>query len=35
MSGPHLIETLSGAGSGLAGVLAERAEILGLSQAEP
>ncbi|KRE20870.1 hypothetical protein ASE66_06635 [Bosea sp. Root483D1] len=33
MSSPHLIETLSGAGSGLAGVLAERAEILGLSQA--
>jgi uncharacterized protein YciW len=33
MSEPHLIETLSGAGSGLAGVLAERAEILGLSQA--
>lgn len=33
MSGPHLIETLSGAGPGLAGVLAERAEILGLSQA--
>lgn len=33
MSSPHLIETLSGADSGLAGVLAERAEILGLSQA--
>lgn len=33
MSEPHLIETLSGAGAGLAGVLAERAEILGLSQA--
>lgn len=33
MSSPHLIETLSGAGSGLAGVLAERAEILDLSQA--
>lgn len=33
MSGPHLIETLSGAGPGLAGVLAERAQILGLSQA--
>ena len=33
MSSPHLIETLSGAGPGLAGVLAERAEILGLSQA--
>jgi uncharacterized protein YciW len=33
MSSPHLIETLSGAGSGLASVLAERAEILGLSQA--
>lgn len=33
MSRPHLIETLSGADPGLAGVLAERAEILGLSQA--
>ena len=33
MSSPHLIETLSGAGPVLAGVLAERAEILGLSQA--
>lgn len=33
MSEPHLIEALSGAGSGLAGVLAERAQILGLSQA--
>jgi uncharacterized protein YciW len=33
MSSPHLIETLSGADSGLVGVLAERAEILGLSQA--
>ncbi|CAN7350028.1 hypothetical protein LJR090_002676 [Bosea sp. LjRoot90] len=33
MSSPHLIETLSGAGSGLAGTLAERSEILGLSQA--
>lgn len=33
MSGPHLIETLSGADSSLAGVLADRAEILGLSQA--
>lgn len=33
MSGPHLIETLSGAGSGLASVLVERGEILGLSQA--
>lgn len=33
MSSPHLIETLSGAGAGLAGMLAERAEILGLSQA--
>jgi uncharacterized protein YciW len=33
MSSSHLIETLSRAGSGFASVLAERAEILGLSQA--